>query len=116
MRSSAVPGRRSSVRMAELRLLSYNVRSLRDDAEAVAAVIGACRPDVVAVQEAPRVLRWRAKRAALARESGVLVATADRPGGLLIMTALAGRGPRNAVAVLPQTPPAPPPAGGVAHP
>ena len=66
--------------MPELRLLSYNVRSLRDDRASVAAVIRACRPDVVAVQEAPRSLRWRSKRAALARTSGLVVATADREG------------------------------------
>ena len=75
--------------MAELRLLTYNVRSLRDDAAAVAAVIRSCEPDVVAIQEAPRKLRWRSKRAALARTSGLVVATADRPGGLLVMTSLA---------------------------
>ena len=88
----------------ELRLLSYNVRSLRDDKAAVAAVIGACRPDVVAVQEAPRFLRWRSKRAALARESGLLVATADRPGGLLVLTSLAARVRRTSFALLPKTP------------
>jgi endonuclease/exonuclease/phosphatase family metal-dependent hydrolase len=85
-------------------LLSYNVRSLRDDKAAVAAVIGAGRPDVVAVQEAPRFLRWRSKRAALARESGLLVATADRPGGLLILTSLAVRVRRTSFALLPKTP------------
>ena len=74
--------------MAELRLLAYNVRSLRDDRHAVAAVVRACRPDVACIQEAPRFLRWRSKRAALARESGLLVATADRVGGLLVLTAL----------------------------
>ena len=88
----------------ELRLLSYNVRSLRDDKDAVAAVIRACRPDVVAVQEAPRFLRWRSKRAALARESGMLVATADRPGGLLILTTLAVRVRRTSFALLPKAP------------
>ena len=72
--------------MGELRLLSYNVRSLRDDRHAVAAVIRSVRPDVVAVQEAPRFLRWRSKRAALARESVLVVATTDRPAGLMLMT------------------------------
>jgi endonuclease/exonuclease/phosphatase family metal-dependent hydrolase len=69
-------------------VLSYNVRSLRDDPAAVAAVVRSCAPDVVAVQEAPRFLRWRSKRAALARECGLVVATADRPGGLLVMVSL----------------------------
>src|SRR4051794_35008079 len=104
MRSSAVPGRRSSVRMAELRLLSYNVRSLRDDAEAVAAVIRACEPDVVAVQEAPRFLRWRSKRASLARNSGLVVATANRPGGLMVMTSIRAKVRDVGFALLPKTP------------
>src|SRR3954447_6403540 len=98
-----MPGRRSSP-MSELRLLTYNVRSLRDDAEAVSAVIAACRPDVVAVQEAPRFLRWRSKRAALARRSGLLVGTADRPGGLMILTTLAVRVRRTSFTLLPKTP------------
>jgi endonuclease/exonuclease/phosphatase family metal-dependent hydrolase len=72
-----------------LRVLSYNVRSLRDDAEAVAAVIRDARPDVVCVQEAPRFLRWRSKRAALARRCGLVVATANRTAGLLVMTTVA---------------------------
>jgi endonuclease/exonuclease/phosphatase family metal-dependent hydrolase len=74
--------------MGELRVLSYNVRSLRDDRDAVAAVIRACAPDVVLVQEAPRFLRWRSKRAALARLSRMVVGTADRTGGLLVMTSM----------------------------
>ncbi len=71
-----------------MRLLTYNVRSHRDDWHAAASVIRACEPDVVCVQEAPRFLRWRSKRAALARESGLVVATADRVGGLMLMTSL----------------------------
>ena len=89
--------------MAELRLLTYNVRSLRDDAAAVAAVIRACEPDVVAIQEAPRKLRWRSKRAALARTSGLVVATADRPGGLMVMTSLAARVLSTRFATMPKT-------------
>lgn len=90
--------------MPELRLLTYNVRSLRDDGDAVAAVIRACRPDVVAVQEAPRSWRWRSKRAALARRSGLVVATADRPAGLMVMTSLAVSVRGTSFALLPKTP------------
>jgi endonuclease/exonuclease/phosphatase family metal-dependent hydrolase len=72
----------------ELRVLSYNVRSLRDDGAEAAAIIRSCAPDVVCVQEAPRFLRWRSKRAKFARESGLVLATADRPGGLMVMTSL----------------------------
>lgn len=61
---------------------------MRDDWHAAAAVIRACEPDVVCVQEAPRFLRWRSKRAALAREAGLVVATADRVGGLMLLTSL----------------------------
>jgi len=68
--------------------MTYNVRSLRDDIDALASVVRECAPDVVLVQEAPRFLRWRSKRAALARRCGLVVATADRQGGLLVMTAL----------------------------
>ena len=74
--------------MTEIRLLSYNIRALRDDADAVSDVIRALSPDVVCVQEAPRFMRWRSKRAAVARRAGMVVATADRPGGLMLMTSL----------------------------
>lgn len=89
--------------MAELRLLTYNVRSLRDDVDAVAEVIRSCAPDVVCVQEAPRMLRWRSKRAALARRSGLVVATADRPGGLMLMTSLAVKVMSTRFTLLPKT-------------
>jgi endonuclease/exonuclease/phosphatase family metal-dependent hydrolase len=74
--------------MGEIRLLTYNIRALRDDAHAVGEVIRALSPDVVCIQEAPRFLRWRSKRAAVAREAGLVVATAHRPGGLMLMTSL----------------------------
>ena len=90
--------------MSELRLLTYNVRSLRDDVDAVAAVIRSCEPDVVCVQEAPRMLRWRSKRAALARRSGLVVATANRPGGLMVMTSLAVKVIATRFTLLPKTP------------
>lgn len=76
----------------EIRLLSYNVRSLRDDRGAVATVIRSCRPDVVCIQEAPRFLRWRSKCAALARESGLVVVTGGRPAGaMLVLSSLRAR-------------------------
>lgn len=36
-----------------IRVLSYNIRSMRDDTEALARVITACAPDLTLVQEAP---------------------------------------------------------------
>ena len=75
---------------ATLRVLSYNIRSLRDDAEAVAAVIRSCEPDVVCIQEAPRFLRWRSKCAALARTSGLFVVAGGRPAGAMLLLARLG--------------------------
>jgi endonuclease/exonuclease/phosphatase family metal-dependent hydrolase len=72
----------------ELRLVSYNIRALRDDGEAVSEVLRTLAPDVVCIQEAPRFLRWRSKRAAIARKAGLVVATANRPAGLMLMTSL----------------------------
>jgi endonuclease/exonuclease/phosphatase family metal-dependent hydrolase len=69
-----------------LRLLSYNIRSLRDDAEAVYRVIKDAEPHVVAIQEAPRFLRWRSIAARIARRSGLVVVTGGRTaaGNLLL--------------------------------
>jgi endonuclease/exonuclease/phosphatase family metal-dependent hydrolase len=90
--------------VTELRVMTYNVRSLRDDVEAVAAVVRESAPDVLLVQEAPRFLRWRSKRAALARRCGLVVGTADRPGGLCVMTALRVDVVSTSFALLPKTP------------
>jgi endonuclease/exonuclease/phosphatase family metal-dependent hydrolase len=72
---------------ATVRVLSYNVRSLRDDRHAVARTIRAARPDLVCVQEAPRFLRWRSKAAWLARTSGLVVVTGGRPAGAVLLLA-----------------------------
>jgi endonuclease/exonuclease/phosphatase family metal-dependent hydrolase len=68
-----------------VRVLAYNVRSLRDDPAAAARVIAACAADVVCVQEAPRFARWRSKCAALARRSGLVVITGGRPAGAMLL-------------------------------
>ncbi|MDT0346560.1 endonuclease/exonuclease/phosphatase family protein [Streptomyces litchfieldiae] len=73
---------------AELRLLSYNVRSLRDDRGALVRVIRAAAPDVVCVQEAPRFFGWRAHAARLARATGLLYVTGGATScGTLILAA-----------------------------
>lgn len=73
----------------EFRVLTFNVRSLRDDAAAVAAVIRACDPDVVCLQEAPRFFRWRSKLAKLARECGLLYVSGGRTtGGVALLAHL----------------------------
>jgi endonuclease/exonuclease/phosphatase family metal-dependent hydrolase len=69
--------------------MTWNVRSLRDDRGAVIRVLRACAPDVLFVQEAPRFLRAQSKLAALARESGLVVAAGGRPAaGVALLTTL----------------------------
>jgi endonuclease/exonuclease/phosphatase family metal-dependent hydrolase len=73
----------------ELRVLTYNVRSLRDDAKAVAEVIRSTDPDLVCLQEAPRFWRWRSRCAELARRSGLLYVAGGRPtGGVALLAHL----------------------------
>jgi endonuclease/exonuclease/phosphatase family metal-dependent hydrolase len=73
-----------------LRLLTYNVRSMRDDREALGRVIRSAQPDVVLVQEAPRFLRWRSLCAQLARRANLVVVSGGRPAGAnLILSSLA---------------------------
>lgn len=75
--------------VARLRLLTYNVHGLRDDADALVRVIRAAAPDVVCVQEAPRRFRWRHKCAELARRCGLLVGSGGGTAlGNLIMVNL----------------------------
>lgn len=74
---------------AQFRVLTYNVRSLRDDAASVAAVVRAHDPDVVFLQEVPRFFRWRSKLAKLARECGLLYVTGGRTtGGVALLAHL----------------------------
>ncbi|SDJ13738.1 Metal-dependent hydrolase, endonuclease/exonuclease/phosphatase family [Frankineae bacterium MT45] len=75
--------------MTLLRLLTYNVRSLRDDATAVARIIRDAEPHVVCIQEAPRFLRWRSRCAELARRSSLVVVGGGRAAGAnLILSSL----------------------------
>ena len=74
---------------ALFRVLTYNVRSLRDDRAAVAALVRSCDPDVVLLQEAPRFCRWRSKLARLARECGLLYVNGGRTtGGVAVLAHL----------------------------
>jgi endonuclease/exonuclease/phosphatase family metal-dependent hydrolase len=74
---------------AELRVVSYNVHSLRDDRAALAKVVRDLAPDVVIVQEAPRRWRWRTKCAQLADDFGLVVGVGGLPSlGNLILTSL----------------------------
>ncbi len=76
--------------MPTLRLLSYNIRSLRDDEQAVARVIRGVEPHVVCIQEAPRFLRWRSKAAALARRCGLVVVGGGRPAAANLLLSSLG--------------------------
>lgn len=80
---------------AVIRVLSYNIRSMRDDTAALARVIAACAPDLVLVQEAPRFFRWRKKLAGLAAASGLVIlsggATAAGPAILCTLRATVER-------------------------
>ncbi|MGW6950464.1 endonuclease/exonuclease/phosphatase family protein [Streptomyces xanthophaeus] len=90
---------------AVIRVLSYNIRSLYDDEDALARVIRACAPDLVCVQEAPRFFRWRKHAARLAKKSGLVVlgggATAAGP---LLLCSLRASVERTEDVLLPLTP------------
>ncbi|MBE3009245.1 endonuclease/exonuclease/phosphatase family protein [Microbispora sp. NEAU-D428] len=82
-----------------LRVATYNVRGLKDDRRALVRVIRALRPDVLCLQEAPRLPGWRRERRALARAAGLSVAAGGRVGGTAVLIApavrlLRGRGHR----------------------
>ncbi|MFJ3668370.1 endonuclease/exonuclease/phosphatase family protein [Streptomyces sp. NPDC090106] len=80
---------------AVIRVLGYNIRSMRDDTAALARVVRACAPDLVLVQEAPRFFRWRKKLARLAAASQMVVlsggATAAGPALLCSLRATVER-------------------------
>jgi hypothetical protein len=70
--------------MPVLRVVTYNVGSVRDRA-AFARAVRDAQPDVVCVQNAPHRLRWRSKCAALARTSGLVVVGGGRVAGANLM-------------------------------
>lgn len=90
---------------AVIRVLSYNIRSMRDDTDALARVITACAPDLVLVQEAPRFFRWRKKLARLAAASGQVVLTGGATAaGPAILCSLRATVERTEDVLLPLTP------------
>ncbi|MFF4184047.1 endonuclease/exonuclease/phosphatase family protein [Streptomyces sp. NPDC001691] len=90
---------------AVIRVLSYNIRSMRDDNAALARVIRACAPDLVLVQEAPRFFRWRKAAARLAAATDLVVlgggATAAGP---MLLCSLRAAVERTEDVLLPLTP------------
>lgn len=73
-----------------LRLLSYNVLSLRMSEETVAAVITACASDIVCLQEAPRFLFWRRRLERLAAATGLRVVAGHRRAGAVAILVAPG--------------------------
>ncbi|MFD3455981.1 endonuclease/exonuclease/phosphatase family protein [Streptomyces sp. NPDC058691] len=90
---------------AVIRVLSYNVRSMRDDRAALARVVRACAPDIALIQEAPRFFRWRKAAARLARDSGMVTVTGGATAaGPLVLSSLRVRVERTEDVLLPRTP------------
>ncbi|MFD9337924.1 endonuclease/exonuclease/phosphatase family protein [Streptomyces sp. NPDC060028] len=90
---------------AVIRVLSYNIRSLRDDEEALVRVIRACAPDLVFVQEAPRFFRWRKHAARLAAKSELVVLSGGATAaGPLLLCSLRAFVERTEDVLLPLTP------------
>ncbi|HVV75879.1 MAG TPA: hypothetical protein VHC43_07570 [Mycobacteriales bacterium] len=73
---------------AELRVMSLDARVVARNPDAARTAVASRAIDVVAFHEAPRYLRWRSKRAKLARQLGMVVVTTDRPGGMFVATTL----------------------------
>lgn len=71
-----------------LRIVSWNVRSLRDDAAGVASFLRELAPDVALIQEAPRLLGSRRANRRLARDAGLVQAVggASALGNLLLVS------------------------------
>ncbi|MEV6779441.1 endonuclease/exonuclease/phosphatase family protein [Streptomyces syringium] len=99
------PSRTEGDGSAVVRVLSYNIRSMRDDTGALARVIRACAPDVVCVQEAPRFFRWRKAAARLARTSELVYVTGGATAsGPMILSSLRATVERTEDVLLPRTP------------
>ncbi|WP_406478819.1 endonuclease/exonuclease/phosphatase family protein [Streptomyces sp. NBC_01615] len=90
---------------AVIRVLSYNIRSMRDDTAALARIIRACEPDLVLIQEAPRFFRWRKKLARLAAASGqVILSGGATAAGPALLCSLRATVERTEDVLLPLTP------------
>ncbi|WP_329458267.1 endonuclease/exonuclease/phosphatase family protein [Streptomyces sp. NBC_01497] len=90
---------------AVIRVLSYNIRSMRDDRAALARVIRACEPDLVCIQEAPRFFRWRKYASRLARATDLVVLGGGAPAaGPLLLCSLRATVVSTEDVLLPLTP------------
>lgn len=99
------PSRTEPDGSAVVRVLSYNIRSMRDDTDALARIVAACAPDLVLLQEAPRFFRWRKKLARLAAASGQVILTGGgTAAGPAILCSLRATVERTEDVLLPVTP------------
>lgn len=90
---------------AVVRVLSYNIRSLRDDRAALVRVIRACAPDLVLIQEAPRFFRWRKAAVRLAEATGLVYVTGGATAtGPMILSGLRAHVERTEDSLMPPTP------------
>jgi endonuclease/exonuclease/phosphatase family metal-dependent hydrolase len=91
--------------VTELRVVSYNVHTLRDDQGALRSVVRGLAPDVLILQEAPRRFRWRTRTASLAHDFGLVVAVGGLPAlGNLVLTNLRVRVHHSSCLRFPLTP------------
>ncbi|ATL27128.1 endonuclease/exonuclease/phosphatase family protein [Streptomyces formicae] len=104
--TSSLPNSRTEADgSAVIRVLSYNIRSMRDDTDALARVIAACSPDLVLIQEAPRFFRWRKKLARLARAADlVILSGGGSAAGPALLCSLRATVERTEDVLLPLTP------------
>jgi endonuclease/exonuclease/phosphatase family metal-dependent hydrolase len=74
------------VTVTKIRVLSYNLRSLRGDKSALIRIVRALRPDIACFQELPRFLGRRGKIRRFARHCELDVAANRRAAGLAVFT------------------------------
>lgn len=71
--------------MTDIRVVSYNIRALRDDEDAVVGVLTGLVPDIVCLQEVPRFPLQVRHRRRLARRCGFTMVPGRRQAGLAVM-------------------------------
>ena len=87
-----------------MRLVTWNVRSLRDDARGVADTLARLQPDLVCVQEAPRLLLWRLSRRRLAGRAGLRLLSGQQACGNALLATGSVRCVENGLVRLPRRP------------
>ncbi|WP_328539229.1 endonuclease/exonuclease/phosphatase family protein [Streptomyces sp. NBC_00344] len=104
MAITTLPVSRTEAGSAVVRVLSYNIRSMRDDREALARIIRACDPDLVLIQEAPIFFRWRKAAAWLAAGTDLVTLSGGATAaGPLLLCSLRATVERTEDVLLPRT-------------